>query len=913
MSSFAENHTDSTSLVLACGLHIAVEQCAKNQPSAVSFSIKAGHFNDPNSLPGLAHLFEHMVFMGSEHYPQKNVLVSMLENLGGSINAWTSGELTNYHFTCPHEHLIECLSILVDMLYRPNLEQATISDEIHTIEQEYQAKVNDLGKQLLQVQRETSNPSHPFHRFSTGNASTFNRMSIEQIQVQLKQFHTTHYQASNMTLCVVDSAPAHNITRAVSELFCSVKQTASSERIPHHTPQFLDEQVGCEISILNPASEQLLIFFPLVSDNLELTHCAIDVLSAFIDHQGPHSLRQTLMNSNLISAMHINAQPQGSFSAEFSIGFQLTELGIEHRLRIAQLVIQAVQLVPKHLHETWRIQQFFALNEISATINEGSNVLEHAITRSVNMLLYPHQNGRRVSEFDSDLIPRYLKSLVSQIVSRNMRLFYLGRLAKTNRTTVWHTCQYSVSRLSDEQLAFCQSHDNQQNVSLSEKNPYVVTDFSLNKLDSSVLDIQALSTLSPLSSSKLNAWFCNGDSFNLPKGDCFFAFNLPEPFFTTRNQIIRGIWVGMAQHALEQHMYLGQASGMHCHLYSQQTGLTLKTSGLSQFQFEFLKRAFHHIHEFEVDERSFSQVKQRQLHRYRNQLNSNPITLLFHHLSSYLQQDGISPEVRIDCLLDISFDEVKRIHQHITQAYGLDSLIYGHFRLDDTLSLSRWIETYSKERITSRPPRVGKIRSIQHLRRGVLPVYYDSDDTTVVVYFQPHSDSLTDTVTTFLLDQLLSNAFFNEIRAKRQLGYHVGCGYYPINQHPGLALYVQSSAASSDVIVEVIEQFLSTQSDLLTHLSDENFEKIRQSLGFQLDEKPMNASLKAQKLWVELGNGELQSRRQAKLVATVKTITKTQFVARAREILSPQDCASLILFTHAENKPFASFSGEIIT
>ena len=43
--------------------------------TAVSLTVGVGQFQDPDSQPGLAHYLEHMIFMGSEHYPEPNKLL----------------------------------------------------------------------------------------------------------------------------------------------------------------------------------------------------------------------------------------------------------------------------------------------------------------------------------------------------------------------------------------------------------------------------------------------------------------------------------------------------------------------------------------------------------------------------------------------------------------------------------------------------------------------------------------------------------------------------------------------------------------------------------------------------------------------------------------------------------------------
>lgn len=63
---------------------------------AGSVHINSGHFQDPEHRPGLAHFHEHMLFLGTEKYPDENDFETFLGRNGGSSNAFTDMEDTNY-------------------------------------------------------------------------------------------------------------------------------------------------------------------------------------------------------------------------------------------------------------------------------------------------------------------------------------------------------------------------------------------------------------------------------------------------------------------------------------------------------------------------------------------------------------------------------------------------------------------------------------------------------------------------------------------------------------------------------------------------------------------------------------------------------------------------------------------------
>lgn len=67
------------------------KQKCENPVSAVGLCVGVGSFKDPKEAEGIAHFLEHMLFMGSERYPDENEYDSFITSHGGSCNAMTEG------------------------------------------------------------------------------------------------------------------------------------------------------------------------------------------------------------------------------------------------------------------------------------------------------------------------------------------------------------------------------------------------------------------------------------------------------------------------------------------------------------------------------------------------------------------------------------------------------------------------------------------------------------------------------------------------------------------------------------------------------------------------------------------------------------------------------------------------------
>ena len=106
--------------------------------ASVSLSVNAGSLNDPLHRQGLAHFLEHMIFMGSNKYPDENQYSNHISSHGGYTNAYTELEFTNYYFKVDYKGLFLALDMFMWLLKEPILKKEAQEREIKSIESEFE-------------------------------------------------------------------------------------------------------------------------------------------------------------------------------------------------------------------------------------------------------------------------------------------------------------------------------------------------------------------------------------------------------------------------------------------------------------------------------------------------------------------------------------------------------------------------------------------------------------------------------------------------------------------------------------------------------------------------------------------------------------------------------------------------------
>src|SRR5438045_8493004 len=85
--------------------------------ASISFFFTAGSRYESNTNAGISHFIEHMLFKGSENYPNARLISEAIEGVGGVFNASTGKELTHYSARVPGEHASAFIDVLADIVH----------------------------------------------------------------------------------------------------------------------------------------------------------------------------------------------------------------------------------------------------------------------------------------------------------------------------------------------------------------------------------------------------------------------------------------------------------------------------------------------------------------------------------------------------------------------------------------------------------------------------------------------------------------------------------------------------------------------------------------------------------------------------------------------------------------------------
>eukprot|EP00611_Tribonema_gayanum_P026910 TRINITY_DN6514_c0_g2_i2.p1 TRINITY_DN6514_c0_g2~~TRINITY_DN6514_c0_g2_i2.p1 ORF type:complete len:403 (-),score=64.92 TRINITY_DN6514_c0_g2_i2:5-1036(-) len=205
------------------GLEVMIVSDSEAETAAASVTINVGHLADPAELPGLAHLHEHMLFLGTEAYPEEGEYERFLNRHGGSSNAYTAMEETSYYFDVGSEHLDGALERFSHFFRAPLFTAEALDRELHAVDSEHTMHQAEDNWRMFQLLKSSANPKHPFAKFGSGCLTTLAPRPGVDTRALMIDFNRQHYVAPRMKLAVLGRESLDELEALVRGTFGHVR------------------------------------------------------------------------------------------------------------------------------------------------------------------------------------------------------------------------------------------------------------------------------------------------------------------------------------------------------------------------------------------------------------------------------------------------------------------------------------------------------------------------------------------------------------------------------------------------------------------------------------------------------------------------------------------------------------------
>jgi len=203
---------------LANGLRVVLSPDRAIPVVSIAVYYDVGSRNEKEGRTGFAHLFEHMMFQGSENVP-KAAHFQYIFNAGGTMNGTTSTERTNYFETLPSNYLPLAFWLESDRMRSLKVTQENLDNQRHAVQEEKRLRYDNQPYVTAFLRMNELIFTNPANAHSTiGSMEDLDAATIDDV----REFFRIYYAPNNAVLSVVGDFDSDEARALVDKYFANI-------------------------------------------------------------------------------------------------------------------------------------------------------------------------------------------------------------------------------------------------------------------------------------------------------------------------------------------------------------------------------------------------------------------------------------------------------------------------------------------------------------------------------------------------------------------------------------------------------------------------------------------------------------------------------------------------------------------
>jgi secreted Zn-dependent insulinase-like peptidase len=819
-------------LTLDNQLKVLLVSDPETDKSAAALSVYRGSFHEPDSRPGLAHFLEHMLFIGTGKYPEVDSFQQFITANGGSSNAYTALDHTNYFFDIKNSGLSEGLDRFGHFFINPLLSEEYVEREKNAVHSEYQMQIKDDGWRGYMVSKQALNPTHPGHRFTIGSLDTLNG----DVKADLDRWFKDNYSADQMGLVVLGKESLDELQALAEPLF---NQVPNNNIGPSHpaVPPFTSAQLPAQLSskALKNAN-RLSISFPIPNTLAAYRNKPEHYVSNLLGHEGSGSLHSHLTQRGWIELLGAGSQEFDHSTSLFSIELMLTEQGKDHVPEIMGLVFAQLDNLRGIEPEAWRYAEQAKIAALAFQFQEKGSTVGFVYQMAPRLNDYPPEDLLVAPYLMEAFEPAMIQDLLARLTPDNALIELATPDFESQTTEPWFGVPFDLV-----QAPLITTRPQATELTLPEENPYLPQDLALLPEDDAAI---ALAVDRP----GLQLWLDTDVSFTTPKANIAVELLVPDGLVSLRDSSYAQLLVRLLKDELTEPTYPALLAGLDFGLTATPSGFAITIGGYNDKQPEFLAFVLDRVLTAPLSQARFTTMKQSLVRDLRNTTKDKPYSQALTALNNLLLPSSWPAEQQAELLTNTSLAQLENWRREQFSRLAVIGGLHGNVDTKDAENLADLLTTLLPlNRITRTRPSVEQIDESASIDLAV-----DHNDAALLIYAQDPDDSFASRAKSALAGQLLRSPFFSSLRTDQQLGYVVSAGIRRMDTQSGNLFLVQSPSAGVAHIENAVMVFLEQYIAQWDGVPEDAFEQQKAGLITRLMEKDKNLAQRSQRYWRSL-------------------------------------------------------------
>ena len=385
------------------GIRIVLNHMPHMTSVSTGIWVASGSRNETKRISGISHFLEHMVFKGTQKRSSRKIKEE-IEGRGGSLNAFTSEEVTCFLAKTDGSLVDTTLDVLSDIVLCAKLDKKDIDREKTVIMEEIKMYRDIPGYYVQDLLGEAMWPDHPLGYSIAGDIKSVGSF----MRKDFLEYRDKNYIPENILVALCGNFNEKKVIQKIKKVYQMKKQKNSTPPIG-----FNNTQSRPQISVLDKPTEQ--------------SHISMGLHAFGKLHEDRYalSLLHIILGANMSSRLFENVREKKGLAYKIrsevkrykDTGAFLVHAGTEHKKvkEAVNLIIKELKRIknePVPLKELKRAKEFFKMQFSLALEDTMERMLwlgEHAV--SLNKLPDKNEIIRKISSVSSDDIKRVAKNI----------------------------------------------------------------------------------------------------------------------------------------------------------------------------------------------------------------------------------------------------------------------------------------------------------------------------------------------------------------------------------------------------------------------------------------------------------------------------------------------------------------------
>jgi insulysin len=887
-------------LRLKNGLEVLLISDPETHQSGAALAAGVGSWDDPLERPGMAHFVEHLLFLGTEKYPEEEGYTRYLDEYGGTRNAFTMADRTVYIFAVNNDGFLGALDRFGHFFICPLFNPSGVDRECKAIHQEYCKNLPLDAWRMLYVKKELANKKHPFHSFCIGNIDTLAKIS----QDELKEWYKEHYSANLMHLVVYSSLNISALEKEVVALFSQVKNQNKKPSLCNE--RLLNPDLGPKLCTISPVQEvqilELAWEIPRFFGQDREIH-ADKLLSHVLGHEGATSLLAQLKRENLAEALSVGNFRAGNDQCLLTLTIELTSKGVKDYEKVIERCFEALAALKISGIPRYIFDEVCQIEELRYKFQSREEIFELVSNYATQMIDEPLETFPRQSLIPSCYSPDKVKELIHHLTPRACFFTLVAPSQQTKiKTTAkekWMGVDYTLLDIHEDHLQKLERASSHMAMSIPRPNPFLPTSLRVKSQTAEKHTILPQPTL--ICDENFGKIYAAEDQqFLVPEVCWIFSFKTPciadaDPL----SNVLADLYCHTISELLKTSSYEAQVGGLSYSLKPNHGALELKILGYSEKAGDLLKKVLETMKSANPSEAQFAQYVETLTRDYKNELNSTPLKQGGELMRSILFKEFSGLEQKQKALKNVTYSQAQRFCKNVLHECYVEGMLFGNMTLDeakDTWEQVKWTLPF-----TPYPPSQHPKISLAHLPSQDPPSFLqlrsETPSNAVILTMDCGTFSFKRRAAQEILTKGLEEPFFSELRTRQQTAYLVANWSQVLERHLYSFFAIQSTSHDARDLLARFELFIESS---LQHLKEkvipeERFESIRAAYIHQLKNPAENLQKMGSLLHTVAFQYDSDFDWMEKRIKAFEELTYDEFISYGQEFLGKENARRLAI------------------